>query len=228
MARRLYFADINTGNIILVGPEAHHGKDVLRLRATDEVELFDGQGRSAPAAVISVGRSEIALKVEAIQHSPATRPKITLATAMPKFAHQEVLVRMCTELGVTVFSPIIYERSSVREQFREEKWQRWTLEACKQCGQNYLPAIHPARRFSDFLNDLSDNDLLIFGSTVTSAEHQKRSAAENIVIFIGPEGGFTPQEEQTMLTAGAMPIHIGSNILRIETAAVALTTFSLL
>jgi len=225
MARRLYCAEIPTGMVLLTGPEAHHGKDVLRLRVGEDVELFDGKGGFALAKVAGVGRTEIHFQVETIGQSESQRPIIALATAIPKFAHQETLVKICTEIRVNDFWPVIYEYSAVREQFREEKWQRWSLEACKQCGMNILPTVRPAIKLVDFLKTLEGGEALITGSASPSDCRLDQIAKDvrRIVIFIGPEGGFTEAENRILQDAGAIPIHVGSNILRIETAAVALS-----
>jgi 16S rRNA (uracil1498-N3)-methyltransferase len=231
MTRRLFCTEFDIGPVNLTGPEAHHGRNVLRLSPGDEVELFDGRGQYAHARVDKLGKSEILLRVESVETAEKPRPKIVLATAVPKFAHQEVLVRMATELGVNYFMPVIFERSSVREQFRPEKWQRWVVEACKQCRAHYLPEVTSPVRFADFIRTLSSTDLLIYGDTASAQNplsSQQVTSAERLVIFVGPEGGFTESETLALSQAGAFPLRIGRQILRIETAAIALTTAALL
>jgi len=142
MARRLYCSGIQMGQVVIEGPEAHHGRDVLRLRVGDSIDIFDGEGRFAHAKVMKIGKSTLELQVDQVEQDTVIRPWITLATAVPKYAHQETLVRMGTEVGVSEFQPVICERSSVREQFRSDKWRRWTIEACKQCGGRFLPVVH--------------------------------------------------------------------------------------
>ncbi|MFA5864010.1 MAG: RsmE family RNA methyltransferase [Phycisphaerae bacterium] len=225
--RRLYCQDFNIGRAKITGPEVHHGRDVLRLKPGDPVELFDGRGQSAQATVEQLLKSEIQLRINETQTSPLTKPRITLATAIPKFAHQETLVRMATELGISVFRPIIFARSSVREQFRSEKWRRWTIEACKQCGMNYLPELKEAIDFKDLIKMVGEYDLTIFGhtkSTMGNDLSERLKQSETILLVVGPEGGFTEDELLGLQNIGALPIQIGQNILRIETAAVALST----
>jgi 16S rRNA (uracil1498-N3)-methyltransferase len=231
MTRRLYCTEFDIGSVNLTGPEAHHGRNVLRLSPGDEVELFDGRGRFAHARVDKLGKSEILLRVDSVETAEEPCPKIILATAVPKFAHQEILVRMATELGVNLFAPVVFERSSVREQFRPEKWQRWVIEACKQCRAQYLPEVASPVRLSDFIQTLSNTDLLIYGDTAMAQNpltSQQITSAGRVVIFISPEGGFTESEVDVLRQAGAFPLRIGRQILRIETAAIALTTAALL
>lgn len=227
MTRRLFCTEFDLGPVTLTGPEAHHGRNVLRLSPGDEVELFDGRGRSARARVEKLGKSDLLLRVETVETAEEPCPKLVLATAVPKFAHQEVLVRMATELGVTLFAPVIFEHSSVREQFRPEKWQRWVVEACKQCRAPYLPEVASPVRFNEFIRMLSNTDLLLYGDTATTQNpltSQQAGSPGRVVIFVGPEGGFTASEIEVLNRAGAFPFRIGRQILRIETAAIALTT----
>jgi 16S rRNA (uracil1498-N3)-methyltransferase len=226
MARRLYCPQITTGTTIVIGPEAHHARDVLRLKPGDPIEVFDGAGHFAPASVERIAKSQLDLRVEEIRCAPLASPRIVLATAIPKFAHQETLVRMSTELGVSVFYPVICERSSVREQFRVEKWHRWGIEACKQSGNNFLPEVKETAHFKDLISTIGDYSLAAYGDTQEYGPNpeglMKVQAANDVLIFVGPEGGFTGEELQLMHQAGAVAIRIGQHILRIETAAVAL------
>jgi 16S rRNA (uracil1498-N3)-methyltransferase len=231
MTRRLFCTDFDIGQVTLTGPEAHHGRNVLRLAGGDEVELFDGRGRFAQAWVDRLGKTEILLQVEKVESASTPSPEIVLATAVPKFAHQEILVRMATELGANVFAPIIFERSSVREQFRPEKWQRWVIEACKQCRAHYLPEVASPLRLADFMRTLTENDWLVYGDTASpniSPWTIQKTSVSRVVIFIGPEGGLTESETGAIRRAGGTPIRIGRQILRIETAAIAMTTAALL
>ncbi len=223
MTRRLYCANFDRGPAELTGPEAHHARDVLRLRCGDQVELFDGVGKSALATILDIHKSAIQLEVQECKVAEVIGPRITLATAIPKFAHQEFLVRMGTELGVSVFVPLICRHSSVREQFRAEKWQRWTLEACKQCGQNFLPSIVPPVQFDTFV-DTMNFELVLFGDVHGAKEGTIRQKyVREMAIVVGPEGGFAAEELDRLRNRNAVPLRIGNNILRIETAAVALT-----
>jgi 16S rRNA (uracil1498-N3)-methyltransferase len=225
MARRLYCPQINTGTTIVIGPEAHHARDVLRLKPGDPIEVFDGAGHFAPASVERIAKSQLDLRVEEVRCAPLPSPRIVLATAIPKFAHQETLVRMGTELGVSVFYPVICERSSVREHFRVEKWHRWGIEACKQSGNNFLPEVKEAVHFKDLTSTIGDYSLAAYGDThggPNSEVAAKLQTANNVLIFVGPEGGFTDEEVEVLRQAGAVAVRIGQHILRIETAAVAL------
>ncbi len=226
MARRLFCPKINTGTTTIIGPEVHHGRDVLRLQTGEKIDIFDGKGCYASADVVRISKSEIDLQVPEILTAPVPSPQIALATAIPKFAHQEILIRMCTEIGVAFFYPLVCERSSVREQFRPEKWRRWTIEACKQSGNNFLPEVKDIVRFTEIIPKAGKFDLVVYGDTFPAQNFDgfNKHKPDTALIVVGPEGGFTSEETKLLTDAGAVPCRIGQNILRIETAAVALCT----
>jgi len=205
MIRRLFSLELGPGPVILAGPEAHHGRDVLRLKPGDPVELFDGKGGAVRAVVSKLVKSEMILEAEAPVIEPVIGPEIALACAVPKFAHQETLVKMATELGVGVFQPLLCRYSSVREQFRPEKWNRWSLEACKQCGRNRLPEVRDLTRFDEFLAAPEPFDRLVYGDAQSNNEaiESRLHDAQRIAILVGPEGGFSPEELETLTKVGA-------------------------
>jgi 16S rRNA (uracil1498-N3)-methyltransferase len=133
---------------------------------------------------------------------------------------------MGTELGINAFCPIICERSSVREQFRTDKWRRWSVEACKQCGGNILPRIDDVQDFKSLLDTVGAYDFAIFGDMQGQQCDWKAEIGRSrkILIFVGPEGGFTDGEVDQMRKAGVAGMRIGPHVLRIETAGVALTS----
>ena len=210
---------------MISGPEFHHGRDVLRLKLDDQIEIIDGKGKAAQTTVIKISKHEIIVQIDSIATFEPAVPKISLATAIPKFSHQEALVQMTAQIGISAIFPIIFERSSVREKFRSEKWYRWTIEAAKQSGLNHLPLINELVMFIGFVKKISDYDLIIAGHTKTSVNdlNLKIKDAINILIIVGPEGGFTQAEILRLNEINALPMKVGSNVLRIETAAVGLT-----
>lgn len=225
MARRLYSASLQTGPVKIIGPEAHHARAVLRLSEGDAVEVFDGAGNFGPGLVTRAAKSELEVRIETVRREAPRRPRIVLATAVPKFAHQEVLVRMATEIGVATFQPVISSRSSVRETFRPEKWSRWALEACKQCGRNTLPEIREALPFASLEAAIVGYDVAVLGDPAAEASEElarRLRAAGTVLVLVGPEGGFTPEETAVLRRAGALGLRAGLHTLRIETAGVAL------
>ncbi len=228
MLKRFYVPEISAEKIILPDFESHHAINVMRVEKGQIIEIFDGKGKYAQAKIIGISKSKVEILADIIEQSPEPELKITLGLAIPKYSRQEALVLMCSELGIWRFSPIIFSRSSVRENFRTGKWHRWAIQACKQSRRNYLPQIDTPVSFDDFINrNVQEYDCIILGEygSKNSLENIKNCliAKRNILIVIGPEGGFTEQELSDIRSAGAIDMFVGRHILRTETAAVALS-----
>jgi len=225
MIRRFYVPDLSEGKVIIDGLEAHHAINVLRVKNGDNIELFDGDGRYAQGNIVGISKSKIEVIADKIETSTRPKVNITLALAIPKYSRQETLILMCTELGISKFLPVVFSRSSVRENFRIEKWVRWSIQACKQSRRNYLPVITEPMGFDNFINSIHEYDCVIYGEHQASNKNRiELTNKENILIIVGPEGGFTSDEIETMQSQGASAMRIGQHILRIETSAVALST----
>lgn len=220
--RRIYFPGLKTGENLLSGTEFHHARNVLRVRKSNKIEVFDGAGQQAEAEIRSISKSQIVLQIERLTQTPPNLPEITLASAIPKYSHQESLVRMCTEIGVSEFQPVIFHRSSVREKFNIEKWKRWTIEACKQCGENYLPQVTTPMKFADLIPTISTYKIAFFGDAHSERMNASFCGKTKILVIVGPEGGFTDEEKSALRGNSAESICIGKNVLRIETAGVSI------
>lgn len=212
----------------VVGPEFHHARNVLRVHPGDEVELFDGQGRYAAGTVMEMAKDRLVVSAGSVVVEPAGEFGITLAMAIPKLSSsgQECLVFHGTEIGIDRFWPIVSDRSSVRR-VGLDKWRRWSIEACKQCGRNRLPQFAEPVRLGAALAGLDEFDLRIYGSASGSSGCDFSQVAgnwQNAIVFVGPEGGFTDDEIRELEDHAVGPIRIGRNVLRIETAAVALAS----
>ncbi len=226
MIRRLYTPDLSEGKMTIKGSEAHHAINVLRVKLGDDIELFDGKGGYAQGEIIGIDKSEIEIIVNKIEISERAKSTITLAFAVPKYSKQETLILMCSELGILRFVPVVFSRSSVRENIRTEKWFRWSIQACKQSRRNYLPEIANPVKFEKFIAEVNEYDCIVYGEhRIGDKPPMDFSRKKNVLIIVGPEGGFTEQELQTIQSRdNAYPMRIGHYILRIETAAIALSS----
>lgn len=216
--------------IVLTGSEAHHLINVLRLKPGQQVVLFDGAGTEATAEIVSTAKRSVELRILEKRSSPSESQRtVILGTAVPKGDRFRWLVEKATELGVTRLVPLITERSVVEPgSGKLEKMQQTVIAACKQCGRNRLMEIDEPTDWESFIDRESQSGLLFVAhpsgekpETVTSSDIGKQP----IVFAIGPEGGLTESEISTAVNAGAKLISLSPNILRIETAAVALSAF---
>ncbi len=220
----------------LTGPEAHHARNVLRFEPGNKAVLFNGHGREITAEVTFVSAREITLRK---LHEATTEPfrcRITLAQAIPKGKHMDLIVQKAVEIGAAEIVPIMSDRTVVRldakdAEQKQAKWQTVAVEAAKQCGQNWLPAVRTPLTMADFLRDRRPADLQLIGSLQSDARHLKEILADftqgkdekrpaTVMMMIGPEGDFTPAELNLARASGCRPITLGPIILRVETAAI--------
>jgi 16S rRNA (uracil1498-N3)-methyltransferase len=224
--------DWKIDDLALDAGEAHHCRDVLRLAKGDRATVFNGRGLEATVVLGESSRERIPLKVLEQTRSAPLRAAITLGQAIPKGKNMELIVEKATELGVSAIAPLISERTIVNVDStdavrKQEKWQRVSIEAAKQCGQNWLPEIQIPRTPKAFFDTMPKFDLMLIASLQQDAQHLKRMIGEfgtklpaQVLVLVGPEGDFTPAELALAKSAGCRPITLGPIILRTETAAI--------
>jgi 16S rRNA (uracil1498-N3)-methyltransferase len=212
---------------VLTASEAHHALHVLRLKVGDTLTVFDGRGHEAQCAIAEISRDTVHLKVLTQSTTPALPCRIILAQAIPKKS-MDLIVQKATELGAAVIAPLISDRTVVKlddDSKRLNRWRDIALDACKQCGNNWLPEIRPPQPAHDFLGSLPKCDLKLIASLQPDAKPLKgilRDSAnpKSLLILIGPEGDFTPAELGMAKSAGCLPLSLGPLVLRAETAAI--------
>src|ERR1035437_2743546 len=233
---RFYLPDLQQA--ALGAEEAHHALHVLRLKVGDTVNVFDGHGHEAQASISQISNQSAQLKLLTQSNAPPLPCRITLAQAIPKKS-MDLIVQKATELGVATIVPLMSERTLVQVDEDSKKIDRWreiALDACKQCGNNWLPEIQPPQKARDFLNAPGQFDLKLIASLQPDAKPLKsilsgtsaleRTHVPTILILIGPEGDFTPAELSLAKSAGCLPLSLGPLVLRADTAA--LYTLSIL
>ena len=213
------------------GDEARHALRVMRLRAGDVCEVFDGAGNAAIAEIIAIsGNTGMSLRVKEILSPMPAVADITLALAIPKGSNMDLIVQKAVEMGVSRIIPLVTERTIVRIKTSEatdkaDKWRRTVLEACKQCGVNKLPVVEEPQSYKHFLQRADLPTLRVQCAIVPHARPLRevlesgRAAGHNTcVLLIGPEGDFSPTEYAEGEAAGYTPTGLGPIILRVETA----------
>jgi len=225
----------NLDALTLDEAEAHHAAEVLRIEPGERAVVFNGQGTEATVEVVRVEKRSIELK--RLQHAK-TAPlacQITLGQAIPKGKNMDLIVQKATELGVASVAPLLSERTVVQFDAAEaakkrEKWQTVAIEAAKQCGQNWVPAIQTPVSVKDFFAEGRRFDLMLIASLQPDAIHPKQLLEEylslqgkkpsSVLVLVGPEGDFTPAEISLAKSHGCRPITLGPIVLRTETAAI--------
>ena len=219
----------------LTGSEAHHARDVLRMKPAEKLVLFNGRGREITAEIVDLSGAGIQLRKLHEAETPALRSRIILGQAIPKGKNMDLIVQKAVEIGAAEIAPIISDRTVVQVDLesaaqKQAKWQQIAIEAAKQCGQNWLPQVHAPRRLDDFFLASMTFDLRLIGSLQPDAQHLKEILADysnehqhlpgSVLMLIGPEGDFTPAELALARHHGCRPITLGPIILRVETAAI--------
>lgn len=209
----------------LTGDEARHLSQVLRIRAGETINVFDGTGTRATAEVISVSRDRVPLCLGEPIRRVLPGPHITLVQAITKGKTMDLIVQKAVELGVNAIQPIVTKNTVVQPgEGKSEKWRRTALEACKQCGQDTLPSIAEPLVFHEWLESCDKDGLKLIASLTDSAKSMRNilrdnQEIQNISLLVGPEGDFTDKETELSLNKGFIPITFGPIVLRAETAA---------
>ena len=202
---------------------------VLRPRDGEEIELFDGAGRSRVCAIVNGALRPVG--GVSVSRRPAP---LTLFACVTKGSRWDWTVEKATELGATRIVPVISERTIVRipkdeREAKRERWMRVAEDAARQSDAKWLPEIIAPVDFAESLPLVRETRCFVgalvkptprtlLGALMRESD-RRRSAADNLAVFVGPEGDFTP-EELSALCEIATPVTFGASILRAETAAI--------
>jgi 16S rRNA (uracil1498-N3)-methyltransferase len=223
LANRYYLPELGsrTGECVLVGPEAHHLL-VHRERAGSRVELFNGRGLRAQAVVAGVHKNRVTLTLESFEPISIQPRSFDLACAVPKGDRARLLVEKCTELGVRRLILLRTDRSvSEARVGKLERLHRTVIEACKQCGRDWLMEVSGLVAW-DTLVETSPPGWMLH----PKAEHELLDMrGVPTVAAIGPEGGWTDRELSVARDHGWMVFRLPGHVLRTETAAMALAVW---
>lgn len=234
---RFYMApeEWNADALALSPTETHHCLHVLRAKRGDRVVVFNGRGMEATAEIGEPAGDRLMLRTLHRATSPRVRCAITLGQAVPKGKNMDLIVEKATELGAAAIAPLLSERTIVQcdageAERKQAKWHGVAIEAAKQCGQNWLPAVGRPQDLRQYFASGQQFDLMLIGSLQPDAQPIKAALAaagaersgsiKTALILIGPEGDFTPAEVGLARSHGCRPVTLGPIILRTETAAI--------
>lgn len=233
MTRRRWIADEVSGNrAVLLGSHAHHLAVVLRARTGQQFDIATGDTlRAGRITSVSPDRVEFELGEELTRSSV---PHIGLLMAVFKFDRMEWAIEKCTELGISRIIPLIAQRTEVHlaraAGKRVERWQRIARQASEQARRRTSPLIEQPVRLKDAAVEVAPTRLLLAeserGLTLKDAL-QSHSPDHELLLALGPEGGWTNDEIATFSQAGWTAASLGNTILRAETAAIAATAIAI-
>ena len=235
MKRFLASEKLVPGARVQLGPnEARHAARVLRLSVGAEVLLTDGRGNEALARLTEVGKEEVWAEVTELKAPRSTRScRVELLQAPLKGPRMDWLVEKLTELGLDALHPVRTE-FTVAGNEKEDRWSRLVQAAVKQSGSPHLLQIHPVVEFGDLtisVEESGDQKILLSpGATEGLAQviqSAKATKPRRILLAIGPEGGFSDREEETLKRLGFVPAALSNQILRGESAAISAVAITL-
>lgn len=229
MARRFFVENekIKDDQILIDGQEHIHLSRVLRAQVGEKVLVSSFDGIEFECEIAEIKKDKTTVNILSKRLMPDQQTKITLFQAIIKGERMEWVVEKATELGVYQIVPFFSKFTTVKQsENKQGKLTRVSIEACKQCGRAVPPKIYDVLTFEKALDLLKDFDqiLLAYENEQTPLKEILRSFSpqKNTAILVGSEGGFSQEEVKKFTELCAKPVSLGKNILRAETAAVAL------
>ena len=222
-----------SGTIRISGPDRDHIARVLRLKPGDTLSVSDGEDRDWLCEIAEITPKEVILKVLPGEIKDSELPVfVTLYQGLPKGDKTEQIIQKTTELGVHAVQLVEMKRCVVRieekkKAARLERWQKIAESAAKQSNRRCIPAVERILRFEEAVKEAAEKGTVLVPYECAEDMNYTRKVLEEIrpgsqvSVFIGPEGGFAPEEIETLEKAGAKIITLGPRILRTETAGMA-------
>jgi 16S rRNA (uracil1498-N3)-methyltransferase len=221
---------VSGSRITVTGGDVRHIAGALRMKPGETLVLCNGKGTEYAATIMQSSRTEIVAEIVSETKREMPWPRVTLGQGLPKSDKMDWIVQKATELGVSNILPLATERTIVKikdEEKRINRWQNIAREAAMQSNRYDIPTVGPIISFRDFIMTLDPGPLTLKlfpweeGTEPIKNVLRQNLEVKNIVIFIGPEGGFSVAEADMAKSRGFHRVSLGPNILRTETAAIA-------
>lgn len=224
---------ISGDKIRIEGGDVNHMKNVLRMKLHEKAEISDGESRTYLCEVEAYEEDVAVLHIlEEMEADTEPASKLYLFQGLPKSDKMELIVQKAVELGVYQVIPVAMKRSVVRldDKKASKKADRWNSiaeSAAKQAGRSRIPEVTMPLSYNEALKMAEELDVTLLpyelagGMEVTREVIHQIKSGQSVGIFIGPEGGFEPEEVDAAVSMGAKVITLGRRILRTETAGLA-------
>ncbi len=226
----VFHTGFKKGVVQLDREESHHLIAVRRGRKGESVRLLDGKGAIGEGVIAVADPKRAVIECLSVICCERPDPQLSLIQALPKGKTMDLVVQKAAELGVTTVIPIHTRNSESRldesrSERKVEKWRQVAVESLKQCGNPFLPEISQPLSI-EALKTVALGELRLVASLEQDARSlgatvREHSCAASVSVAIGPEGDFDSVEYQFLRENGFLPISLGPNVLRLETAAIA-------
>ncbi len=244
--KRIFLEEAISENVTITGKAANHLANSLRAQKGDRIIAVDKFGNTATLEFVDFAQDKIFAKCVSEITKVAAAKKITLADCLPKQNKFDTIVEKATELGVDKIEPLISDRTiarpgNFRAKTKLERWNRIAKEAAEQCARDTLPTIGEIREIADWLKEITPTighflngrfdckgALFLFfyekeiadNLAAILREYKNCDCAKEIIILIGPEGGFSEREVREIKASGGVSVSLGKTILKTDTAAI--------
>lgn len=202
--------------------------NVLRVKNTEEIVLFNGNGKAYPALPEVLEKRRASVRILREEATDNESPlNITLVQAVSAAERMDFTLQKSVELGVAEIRPVISERcvvrlSGERAEKRVARWQEIVVSACEQSGRNIVPKVLPLTTYAQALQQLpQETTKLLMSLNRAQKLSDVRPQSGKVVFMVGPEGGWAEKEEQQAFDAGFQSVTLGKRVLRTETASLA-------
>ena len=218
---RLFFSNTLSADTTyrLDKSQSHYLAKVMRIKESEVFSIFNQNGEWE-AKVLKISKGIVEFKTVKQLRKKESSKELWLAFSPIKSNYQNFMIQKATELGVTKFLPIIFDRTVVRK-INNERLEKIVIEASEQSNRLKVPEIEKAQNLKNFLN-LNSMDLIFTDLNSENKKVDKSKLTDKpICIIIGPEGDFSEAEREEILSfKGVQSLKINENILRSETAVI--------
>ena len=227
-------AQIADGYAVITGQDVNHIRNVLRMKAGEQVGIRDGISRSYVCELENIGGEEIRARILEEDTNLSELPaELYLFQGLPKSDKMELIIQKAVELGVYEIIPVRTNRVIVKLDEKKEakkiaRWQQIAEGGAKQSGRGRIPEVKPVMALSEALTYAKNLEGVLIPYEKAEGIGKTREiigglkGKKSVGIFIGPEGGFEEEEVAMAVEAGAEPVTLGKRILRTETAGLAM------
>lgn len=219
---------LNPDSVVELPDNVVRHLNVLRVKNTEEIVLFNGNGKAYPALPEVLEKRRASVRILREEATDNESPlNITLVQAVSAAERMDFTLQKSVELGVAEIRPVISERCVVRlngerAEKRVARWQEIVVSACEQSGRNIVPKVLPLTTYAQALQQLpQETTKLLMSLNRAQKLGDVRPQSGKVVFMVGPEGGWTEKEEQQAFDAGFQSVTLGKRVLRTETASLA-------